>query len=159
MGHGVVSTFVFLLLGRILRGRKEHYLAVHRAAWNHTPSLHLARHPQHLQGTGVRYLHPPAVAMGQVHFLHLTLGLPCALWILSPQNSWNEVAQPACFAWHGWEYESWEGTAAEAHLLFPVLPPAAQRSGSKVSPCLFCCPGLTSAVGNRVTFMFPKLRQ
>lgn len=102
----------------------------------HTPFLHLARHPQYLQGTGFEFLHP--VAVGQVHCCHLplTIDLPCALWVMSPQSSWSEVTQSTCLAWHGWEYESWEGTTAQAHLLFPVLPPAAQRSGSiKVSPC------------------------
>lgn len=38
----------------------------------------------------------------------------------------------------------------QARLLSPVLPPAAQRSGSiKVSPCLSCCPGLVGAVSTR----------
>lgn len=39
---------------------------------------------------------------------------------------------------------------AQARLLSPVLPPAAQRTGSiKVSPCLSCHPGLAGAVGTR----------
>lgn len=55
-----------------------------------------------------------------------------------PPSSWSKVA--VCLLGllgrDGWEDESWEGTAAQAPLLSPVLPPAAQRSGSiKVSPC------------------------
>lgn len=39
---------------------------------------------------------------------------------------------------------------AQARLLSPVLPPAAQRTGSiKVSPCLSCHPGLAGAVGTK----------
>ena len=50
-------------------------------------------------------------------------------------------------------YTSWEGMGvlpAQAPLLSPVLPPAAQKSGSmKVSPCLSCRAGLAGAVGTR----------
>lgn len=55
-------------------------------------------------------------------------------------------------------YESWEGCCSGSSPL-SCASSAAQRSGSiKVSPCVFCSPGLASAVDNRV-LLVPRLRQ
>lgn len=73
----------------------------------------------------------------------------------TPSSNWGEIPPAACLT-QGvqWEVEaSWKGPGwgvlpAQARLLSPVLPPAAQRTGSiKVSPCLSCHPGLAGAVG------------
>lgn len=117
-----------------------------------------AQHP-HVQGAGSNI--PRSCQVESVHRLHQP---PLCGPFLIPvprvgtqafRSNWGEIPCPTCST-QGvqWEVEaSWEGMGvlpAQARLLSPVLPPAAQRSGSiKVSPCLSCYPALVGAVGTR----------